>query len=33
MTDLPPYRDSDGDTGEDTIMRPDCGATTGYHAG
>jgi len=29
MTDLPPYRDSNGDTGEDILMRPDSGATTG----
>jgi len=29
MTDLPPYRDSNGDTGVDTLMRLDRGATTG----
>jgi hypothetical protein len=29
MIDPPPYRDSNGDTGEDTLMRSDSGSTTG----
>jgi hypothetical protein len=29
MTDLPPCRDSNDDTGEVTLMSPDSGSTTG----
>jgi hypothetical protein len=29
MTDPPPYRDSNGDTGEDTLLRRDSGVTAG----
>jgi hypothetical protein len=29
MTDLPPCQYSNGDTGDDTLMRPGHGATTG----
>ena len=29
MADPPPYPDSNGDTGDDTRVRPDRGSTTG----